>query len=226
MIEDESYFWTASRYIHLNPLRGKRPLAAHPRDWAWSSYPGYDRARRRIEWVAYDALYSAWQGEVGGSDPAAAYRRFVEQGIVTGTANPFQSVTHGWLVGSETFRQRIRTLVSEPRYPDEVPAVQRLASMEPATVLAAVAGYYGVGHDRFHERRSGELARDVAAWLARRRTTATLRELAPAFGLSHPDSVSNLIRRVDRALTQSSQLRQDIVMIERSLESPKTENRA
>ena len=25
-------FWTVSRYIHLNPVRGKRPLADHPRD--------------------------------------------------------------------------------------------------------------------------------------------------------------------------------------------------
>ena len=64
LIEDESYFWTVSRYIHLNPVRGRRPLAVHPRDWAWSSYPGYDRRRRRVEWVAYDALYSAWRGTV------------------------------------------------------------------------------------------------------------------------------------------------------------------
>ena len=99
--------------------------------------------------------------------------------------------------------------------------MQRLTSLGPATVLAA-ASYYCVGHDRFYERRRRELARDVAAWLARRHTSATLRELAPAFGLSHPDSVSNLIRRVDRALAKSSQLRQDIEMIERSLESPKT----
>ena len=27
LIKDESYFWTVSRYIHLNPVRGKRPLA-------------------------------------------------------------------------------------------------------------------------------------------------------------------------------------------------------
>jgi len=52
LIENESYFWTVSRYIHLNPVRGKRPLAVHPRDWPWSSYSGYDRRRRRVEWVA------------------------------------------------------------------------------------------------------------------------------------------------------------------------------
>jgi hypothetical protein len=30
LIEDESYFWTVSGYIHLNPVRGKRPLVGHP----------------------------------------------------------------------------------------------------------------------------------------------------------------------------------------------------
>ena len=66
----------------------------------------------------------------------------------------------------------------------------------------------------------------VAVWLARRLSSATLRELAPAFGLSHPDSVSTLVRRVDRALAESSKMNQDIEMIERNLDSSKTENRA
>ncbi len=67
--------------------------------------------------------------------------------------------------------------------------------------------------------------RRVAVWLARRLSSATQRELAPAFGLSHPDSVSNLVRRVDRALAESSKMNQEIEMIKRILDSSKTENR-
>jgi chromosomal replication initiation ATPase DnaA len=67
------------------------------------------------------------------------------------------------------------------------------------------------------------VGRDVAAWLARRLTTATLRELAGAFGLSHPDSVSNLTRRAERAIGQSPTLRQDIEAIQKRIS--KTENR-
>ena len=145
LIEDESYFWTVSRYIHLNPVRGERPLADHPRDWPWSSYPGYDRRRRRVGWVAYEALHSAWRGESGGNDPEAAYRRFVEQGLARAPANPFQSAAHGWLLGSETFIERMRSLLSEPRNQDEVPAARQLASLDAAIVLAEVARYYGVG---------------------------------------------------------------------------------
>ncbi len=255
LIEDESYFWTVSRYIHLNPVRGKRPLADHPRDWPWSSYPGYDRRRRRVGWVAYEALHSAWRGESGGNDPEAAYRRFVEQGLARAPANPFQSAAHGWLLGSETFIERMRSLLSEPRNQDEVPAARQLASLDAAIVLAEVARYYGVDQDCFQVRRSGLLGRDLAAWLVRHHSSATLLPwhrrssyepdapargvpqsprwrvglvcarmrnflagvIAPIFGLNHPDSVNHLVRRVDRALARSSELREDIGMTQRIL---------
>ena len=74
LIEDESYFWTVSRYIHLNPVRCKRPLAVHPRDWPWSSYPGYDRRRRRVEWSACTRRRS-WQ-QWPARSPAPALLHF------------------------------------------------------------------------------------------------------------------------------------------------------
>ena len=50
MIEDESYYGTVSRYVHLNPVRAG--LAARPEHWGWSSYPGYFDPKRRRPWVA------------------------------------------------------------------------------------------------------------------------------------------------------------------------------
>ena len=73
LVEDETYLWTVTRYVHLNPVRGG--LVEHPAAWAWSSYPGYAHRGRRLEWVAYDELLASWAGAFGGPDPAAAYRR-------------------------------------------------------------------------------------------------------------------------------------------------------
>ena len=64
--------------------------------------------------------------------PEAAYRRFVEQGLARAPANPFQSAAHGWLLGGETFIERMRSLLSEPRNQDEVPAARQLASLDAA----------------------------------------------------------------------------------------------
>ena len=33
LVENDSYFWTLSRYIHLNPCRRRQPLAAEPAGW-------------------------------------------------------------------------------------------------------------------------------------------------------------------------------------------------
>ena len=52
LVEDETYLWTVTRYVHLNPVRVR--LVEHPADWKWSSYPGYARRRSRLLWVAHD----------------------------------------------------------------------------------------------------------------------------------------------------------------------------
>ena len=57
-------------------------------------------------------------------------------------------------------------------------------------------------------RRDKAISRDVAAWLCRQLTSCTVRGLAGEFGLGHADSVRNLPRRVDRALPDSSKIRQ------------------
>jgi len=67
------------------------------------------------------------------------------------------------------------------------------------------------------------VSRDLAAWLARELTPVTLRELSAAFGLTHPDSACNLIRRADRALLGSRLLRDEIEAIRHR--PPKTGNR-
>ena len=112
LVEDESYFWTLSRYVHLNPVRGKKPLVDHPSSWAWSSYPGYCRKSARVDWIEYESVLAAWQGEMGGKDSGLAYRRFVESGLETPPSNPLDNALEGWLLGSDTFLKKVKKLIS------------------------------------------------------------------------------------------------------------------
>lgn len=199
-MKDEGYFWNVSRYIHLNPVRGKRPLVERPEDWEWSGYGGYRWKRKQVEWMAYDAVYRAWLGEYGGQRPEQAYRRFVSAGATAPPDNPLAGAADGWLLGSRAFVDRIKRLVKAPKHRDEVPSARRLSRLSVADVLAAVADHYGVVPSSFAQKHSKQVSRDVAAWLARRLTVATPRELAEPFGLGHSDSVPNLICRADRAM--------------------------
>ena len=91
------------------------------------------------------------------------------------------------------------------------------------TVIATVADCCGLSPATFQERRRGDESRDVATCLTRRLTTATLREVAGLFGLSHLGSVSNLLRRAERTVAESSRLRRVIEVIEQRLMKTKNE---
>jgi putative transposase len=218
LVEDESYFWTLSRYVHLNPVRGKKPLVDHPSSWAWSSYPGYCRKSARVDWIEYESVLAAWQGEMGGKDAGLAYRRFVESGLETPPSNPLDNALEGWLLGSETFLKKVKKLMTKPQHIDQTPKARRLTSLDANEVITAVAAYFKASPESYQSKRSTAPGRDLAAYLAHRRTTATLRELATAFGLSHPDSVSNLIRRAQNAISGSKSKKKDLERIDELLQ--------
>jgi REP element-mobilizing transposase RayT len=223
LVEDESYYWELSRYIHLNPVRGKRPLVKHPREWPFSSYPGYVQKRHRLDWISYNTVFAAWQGEMGGKNAENAYRRYVEAGLASPIEDPFLNSPYDWLLGSNAFVEKLRSCMERPQFEDEMPTARKLAALSPERVLVAVAVYYGVDVSDFRRKRNGHISREVAAWLARRLSTATMRELAGAFGLTNPTSLSNLTRRVDQKLKTSAKLRAEIKTLRDQLLKTKNE---
>lgn len=194
-------------------------MVDHPSEWAWSSYPGYFRKSARVDWIDYENVLAAWQGEMGGKNSELAYRRFVESGLETPPSNLLDDALEGWLLGSDTFLQKIKRLLIKPQHVDQTPKARRLTSLDANQVIATVAAYFNASPSSYQSKRSTAPGRDLAAYLAHRRTTATLRELATAFGLSHPDSVSNLIRRAEIAISASKSQKQDLDRIDEMLQN-------
>ena len=214
MIEDESYYWTVSRYVHLNPVRAG--LVARPEQWEWSSYPGYRDRRRRQSWVAHDRLLAACQGEYGG-DPTAAYVGFVNAGLSSPPESPFREAFGGWILGSERFLDQLRSrpglLSSHPPLPE----ARQLVALDPGRIFAAVAEFYGLDESALARRHDPHLARAVAAWLCRRHTDVPMRILAQRLGLSRGDSVPNLTRRLEARLKTAPRLVGDLEAIMRQV---------
>jgi REP element-mobilizing transposase RayT len=215
LVEDETYLWTVTRYVHLNPVRAR--LVEHPAAWRWSSYPGYADRRRRLEWVAAEELLASWAGEFGGSDPATAYRRYVTAGLAEPPASPWSGAHHGWILGSQEFAERMGELVrgSPPR--ERRREWRSIQGMDLGRVCEVVCREYEVDLSELSRRGSRHEARAALAYLARRRTTASHGRLAELLGVSRPDSVPNLTRRFSRWLAQREAVRERLEALEDQL---------
>ena len=97
---------------------------------------------------------------------------------------------------------------------------RRVRRANPASVdsiFEATASQYAVSADEYVGFRSGAAVRYMAAYLCRRYSTATLRELSDRFGLRHPNSVSDLIRRGAKRIEQSTEAIRQQTAIEKKL---------
>ncbi len=94
-------------------------------------------------------------------------------------------------------------------------------------VYEAVLSHYGQSADALTRRGARDHCRGLAAYLARRSTDATLRQVAMDLGLSRADSVPNLTRRIEKSLASSPALCDDLRAIEEALQgAQETKNNA
>jgi REP element-mobilizing transposase RayT len=193
LVEDETYLWVLSRYVHLNPVRAG--LVTEPEAWSWSSYPGYAGKSRRWPWVAEEELLSAWSGAFGGADPAESYRTFVTAGVVDPPSPPWSGARHGWVVGSPGFVERLRREVAKCPPRETRRETREVLEIDLERISKVVGESYGVDAAEFARRGSRHPARAALAYLARRYTMSTNASLVPVLGLSRAESVPNLTRR-------------------------------
>jgi len=197
LIEDEGHYFEVSRYVHLNPVRAG--LVTRPEQWPSSSYPGYHRIRQVLPWVTYSRVL----GEFGRDEVTArkAYRRFIAHGLEHPIDSPLRAAVHGLVLGSDRFVQQVRRRLEGRRADPGLPQQRRLLSRPPlAEIVRAVAANLGVDRGGWVPgRRSDQIARGVAAYLARDRFGYSATETAKALGYAGPSSVAMAIRRVAAA---------------------------
>jgi len=216
LVEDAGYYWTLSRYIHLNPCNGGRPLAVDPEDWPYSSFAGYARRSKRVDWVQYDLLHTYWNASVGGKNADAAYRKYVKEGRNV-PEDPFKTELREWVFGSEDFLRRMVRLAEGSNAQRHRSTTRRIKSVSVEEIVSATASAHRVEGSEYAQFRSTAAGRDMAAWLCRRWSGATLRELGPWFGLAGTDSVSNLVRRAEARYKELSKWRRQVTQIETEL---------
>ncbi len=167
------------------------------------SFGGYARNGKQVPWIAYDQLHTYWRASVGGKDSARAYRGYVKAGLAE-RHNPFQDEIRECVFGSEVFLRRTVALGEGDDPHRHQSTSRRLRTVSVKEILSVTSMEHGVEPLDHAGFRSSAAGRDMAAWLCRRWTGATLAELGPAFGLDGTDSVSHLVRRAEKRSKESA----------------------
>ncbi len=133
VVDKERYLRAVCRYIVLNPVRAG--LAAHPRQWRWSSY------RATAGEVAAPAFLAVdWVLALGGTATRAAaecrYRRFVEAGL-EGVPGASPARRAALVMGDAATLAPVRDRVLRAATLTEIPRAQRFALRPPLAALFA-----------------------------------------------------------------------------------------
>jgi putative transposase len=203
VMEAEGYLLSLSRYVHLNPVRGRVIGRGDPaerrkrlRDWPWSSYRGYGGLTKPDSWVNDERVL----GEMGGPqrERRLRYRRFVEEGLLREIDNPLEAVQWQAVLGREKFLQRLKDhLKSRQGQQREMPALRKLRRRpEAQSILDAVAKTYRCSRAELLQRgRKGNEARAVAMVLVWDCCGLSLREIGELFGGTAYTAVAQMIAR-------------------------------
>jgi putative transposase len=216
LVEGGCYLLGLSRYLHLNPVRGKIIGAGDPKErrerlraYRWSSYRGYAGLGQQAEFVIEEMVLGeldAW----GTREGRVRYRRFVEEGLVREIDNPVEAAQWQTILGGEDFLQRVRDKMQPQREKRrEVKALRRgTQGRDPLVIVRLVASDHDLPIERLlRGKEYGLQARNVAMWTVWQLCELTLREIGTIFGGMDYAAVAQRIRRIDRDKAMQEKLR-------------------
>ena len=206
------YLLGLSRYLHLNPVRGKVLGQGTPgqrrerlRSYRWSSYRGYGGLAKPFRFVEEGLVL----GELGGPTRGqrVRYRRFVEEGLLREIESPWEAVQWQAVLGNESFVRKVQDrMKGRNKARREVTALRHGGEvLNPMEVVKRVAKRYQLPVERLKERGGyGLEARNVAMWLVWEKCGMSLRQIGEFFGGLEYSAVAQRIRRLTPDATKKA----------------------
>jgi len=212
VIDAESYLLRLSRYIHLNPVKGK--LINRAEKYPWSSCADYLNCRKRHQWLQTNSIL----GKFGNKLQKQKYRIFLEENDkeLDTFFNKMQRIP---ILGTEAFIKTItekylsnKTLLSElPEqrllYKKQLPTIEK--------IISKVAQYYQIDIAHLKESIRGKFnqPRSVAIYLACMLTNQNLQTIADVFGDITYSNVSRIVKNIYVQTVKNSVLSKEIDQI-------------
>ena len=214
VIDRDSYLLELVRYIHRNPLH--TGLVKRLEDYSWSSHRAYISRGNEGNWLHKDFVLSML--EENKSKRRQAYIDFVKQEESETLRALYEKKKLPLLLGAKDFIDDIRQKYYDKTIIKEMPQVKELF-LDKSQIEKAVCRVYQIVAAELLKSRRGNYneARNVAIYLMRKYTGASLKDIGSRFGMSSYSSVSSVIMRIKQAMDRNKKLRQRISAAENLL---------
>ena len=195
LVDGDAYLLQLSRYIHRNPVDGKRPLVTDLADYPWSSYPAYIGKMKAPSWLCREITYQM----LGQKQRYRGYATYVMQGVDEQTARWYRRGNMAAIVGDKEFKSWVYDeLLVELEAEERARVIHPVLSME--AIVTGVADAWDTTPERLTAVVKGPWkgsdARKVAMYLCQELADARLRDIAQLFNLGHAGSVSFVTHQV------------------------------
>jgi REP element-mobilizing transposase RayT len=214
LVGGDSYLLELVRYIHRNPLRGG--LVKRLDSYFWSSHEGYLSSAKKWDWLHKEYFISLFSDDKVRK--RTAYINFVSKEEPEKIKQFFTLKNIPSILGSEGFINWVKEKYYKVKSHGEVPESKALAPGADK-IKDAVCNAYGVEVDGLMvtRRRIANEPRNVAIYLVRRYTGATLESIGREFNMKKYSSVGSVIERMRMQILKDKRLRKRIAELEKKL---------
>lgn len=200
LCDKDSYLLELTRYLHLNPVRGK--MVQDPAKYPWSSYNSYLGKGQEKDWVQASEVLAHF-GDSDG-DARSRYRKFVLDGIEDGHRAEYYEAAEGRILGDAEFVEHVKAKLEEKDQPK--------LKIKPQMFLERVCNVLGkkpedvVGAAKHRERVR---LRQIVCYIGRAYTDLQVKTLASALKVD-ATCVSRCVAVVEKRLGKDRDLRSAI----------------
>ncbi|GBE05144.1 MAG TPA: hypothetical protein ENG95_04215 [Nitrospirae bacterium] len=205
IVDKDEYLLALSRYIHLNPV--KAGIVQKPEDNKWTSYKLYINKAGSNGFVDTTDTLSYFSEKA--SQSKQAYRAFVEAGTEQDN-NPLREAEAGLILGGESFKEKIMSLLDIVKADEELPQLKRLRGyVAIEKVIEEYCRYYGESMEKLRRKGKGKKGRQIAIYLSKILSGKTNKEVGEYFGIKGP-AVSGVIKTVEGRMNSEKHLKKGI----------------
>ena len=214
LVGGDSYLLELVRYIHGNPLRGG--LVKRLDSYFWSSHERYLSSSKKWDWLHKEYFLSLFSDDK--VKKRTAYKNFISKEEPEKIKQFFTLKNIPSILGSEGFINWVKEKYYKVKSHGEVTESKALAPGADK-IKDAVYNAYGVDVDGLMvtRRRIANEPRNVAIYLVRRYTGATLESIGREFNMKKYSSVGSVIERVRMQILEDKSLRKRIAELEKKL---------